>query len=464
MSTEPSTEDTTSPVPSAATAEQVAKVKESAARMGVELDEAEATEWINAMASEVSGGDVMVEDVLVDAESGVFGHKVTMLDWKPQDMARIREMARIVGFEDRPGVQTALALSGSAAQSKVQRYPGDCDFFERVHITAASREECCAILAAVVRDKALSSASGPSHRLWAVKFGVFPAPAYHTGELREAGWAITWTSDQIRDGQRTLEMGDGTTRTVTWDQASATPGWIKLDWVIADPARGQLANASNVLDTTWEMPDGRIVPMDDHQEAYFQEVYLESESIPLFNKLVKNLSSDAVDEYVDTLEGEVRKYAGHKGNYGKAARRLYNIFRLTGRYAEAAYLRELFDEPATVLYQVAALVDTLDEATAEQSSIDSETLVAQTDKLIMAAVSALEGPTESTIVEHLLRLRDEVRTRGGERMGADIGGVRDAALAAVSDYFRDKLLAIPEIKSYLDELLASDASAPSAAH
>ena len=41
---------------------------------------------------------------------------------------------------------------------------------------------------------------------------------------------------------------------------------------------------------------------------------------------------------------------------------MYNIFRLTGRYAEAAYLRELFDEPTTVLYQVAALIRTLDEA------------------------------------------------------------------------------------------------------
>jgi len=35
---------------------------------------------------------------------------------------------------------TALSLSGSAAQSKIQRFPGDCDFFERVHIKADARE------------------------------------------------------------------------------------------------------------------------------------------------------------------------------------------------------------------------------------------------------------------------------------------------------------------------------------
>ena len=40
-------------------------------------------------------------------------------------------------FDDAPGVvETALALSGSAAQSKIQTYPGDCDYFERVNILA----------------------------------------------------------------------------------------------------------------------------------------------------------------------------------------------------------------------------------------------------------------------------------------------------------------------------------------
>ena len=38
-------------------------------------------------------------------------------------------------------------------------------------------------------------------------------------------------------------------------------------------------------------------------------------------------------------------------NYGKVAKRLYNIFRLTGRWQEAAFVRELFDEPAALLYQ-----------------------------------------------------------------------------------------------------------------
>ncbi len=64
-----------------------------------------------------------------------------MLDFTPGDLARFREIGEVVGFPDRPPeVLTALALSGSAAQGKVQSFPGDCDYFERIHITAPTRE------------------------------------------------------------------------------------------------------------------------------------------------------------------------------------------------------------------------------------------------------------------------------------------------------------------------------------
>src|SRR5439155_17283288 len=102
----------------------------SAQRLGVELDEHEAAQWVAAIEAEATGGDVVV-----DVDSGVYGHRVTMLDFSPADLARFRAIGKIVGFDDKPGVQTALALSGSAAQSKIQSYPGDCDYFERINIT-----------------------------------------------------------------------------------------------------------------------------------------------------------------------------------------------------------------------------------------------------------------------------------------------------------------------------------------
>jgi hypothetical protein len=109
-----------------------------------------------------------------------------------------------------------------------------------------------------------------------------------------------------------------------------------------------------MLDVTWEAPDGTITPLDGYLDPYFQEVYLQAESIPVFSKLAKHVSSDALDDYVRQLEKEVNKYLGQQPNYGKAAKRMYNIFRLTGRYEEAAYVRELFDEPTTALYQILA--------------------------------------------------------------------------------------------------------------
>ncbi len=428
----------------------LASVIESARRLGVEIDEAEAAEWVAALETEHAGGDVVV-----DVDSGIYGHRVSMLDFTAQDLARFRAIGDIVGFPDRPpAVLTALALSGSAAQGKVQSYPGDCDYFERIHIVAPTRGEACAILADVIRDKALATRVGPTFRLWEVKFGSYPFDAERGGHPVRAGSPISWTSDEVAAGHVAI-VHDGRAEDLTWEQASADPGWCKLDWIVADPARRALANASNMLDVTWEAPDGTITALDGFIDPYFQEVYLEAESLPLFTRLVEHLSADAVDDYVDQLEHEVVKYTTKDPNYGKVARRLYNIFRLTGRYSEAAYLRELFDEPTTVLYQVAAQVRTLDEADRPGAEFDYETLLRQTDALIMSAIAALDGRSEAEMVRHLLEVRSNLRgRRGSAERTAEVDEVKNEALRAVNDYFERRLAAIPSIKAYLDDLIA----------
>ena len=429
--------------------EAIAKVVESATRLGVELDEAEAAEWVAAMETEASGGELVV-----DVDSGVYGHRVTMLDFQPEDLARFREMALVVGFEDRPPqVMTALSISGSAAQSKINAYPADCDFFERVHILADTREEACAILADLMREKALSTAVGPTHRLWEVKFGSHPVAATKGGAAVGAGSPMSWTLEEIKAGQMEVTLDDGSLRVYTWEEASHEPGWCKLDWVIADKTRGQLANASNVLDPTWEAPDGTIVPLDGFLDPYYQEVYLDSDSIPLFSKLVKELSADSVDDYVDTLEHEVWKYTVKEPNYGKAARRMYNVFRMNGKYKEAAYIRELFDEPVTALYQVSALIRTLDDAASSGDTFDTDTMVSQVDGLIMSAIQALDGPAEAEMVGHLLSLRNSLQARETHEGRADeMAGIQGAALNAVNEYFERALRSVPEIEAYLEDV------------
>jgi hypothetical protein len=435
--------------PGTSSDEAIARVVSSATRLGVELNEDEAAEWVAAMETEASGGELVV-----DVDSGVYGHRVSMLDFLPKDLARFREMSTIVGFEDRPPqVMTALSISGSAAQSKINAYPADCDFFERVHIKADTRDEACAILADLIREKALATASGPGHRLWEVKFGSHKVAGTKGGSLVGAGAAMSWTLEEVRAGQMEVILTDGSIAVHTWEEASHDPGWCKLDWVIADKTRGQLANASNVLDPTWEAPDGTIVPLDGFLDPYYQEVYLETESIPLFSKLVKELSADSVDDYVDTLEHEVWKYTVKEPNFGKAARRMYNVFRMNGKYREAAYVRELFDEPVTALYQVSALIRTLDDAASSGDVFATDTMVSQVDGLIMSAIQALDGPQEAQMVGHLLSLRNSLQAHETHAGRTDeMTGIQDAALGAVNDYFERALRSVPEIDAYLVDI------------
>jgi hypothetical protein len=267
----------------------------------------------------------------------------------------------------------------------------------------------------------------------------------------KASMPISWKPDQIRAGKIDGFRPDGTPVSVSWDTASTAPGWCKLDWVVADPVRKQLANASNMLDVTWERPDGDIIPLDGYLDPYFQEVYLDAGSVPIFSKLAQHVSANALDHYVEQLEHEVQKYLTKDINYGKAAKRMYNIFRLTGRYEEAAFLRELFDEPATILYQVWSLIRTIDDAYSSGSSIAQEELVAAADRLIMDVIKALEGEQESQIVSHLLKLRDALsRPEAGKTLTAEAEAARAEVINIVNNFYYTRLIGVPAIKVYMD--------------
>ena len=427
------------------------RILESAKNLGVEMDEAEALQWLAAIASWKAD-----TDIAVDQTSGVYGHKVTMLDFSPEDLAYFRSVGSIVEFQDEPGVvETALALSGSAAQSKIQTYPGDCDYFERVNIIAPDREGACSILARIIHDKALSAIKGETYRLVEVKFGSYPFAVNREGTIKKVGAPISWAADEVKAGVIMTTTPEGESVELTWDGVKSDPGWCKLDWVVADPIRGRVANASNMLDVTWEAPDGSITPLDGYLDPYFQEVYLQAESIPLFSKLVKHVASTALEDYVKQLEHEVEKYAGKDPkNYGKVAKRMYNIFRLTGRYYEAAFLRELFDEPATVLYQVWSLIETLNEAGEAGSTIQMNAILKQFDQLIINVVRALEGQEEITIVESLMRLRDSVsRYDPSEMRNDEVQFAQTEVIKVVNDFYYKRLSGIPSIMSYLKEVL-----------
>lgn len=419
----------------------------SAKRLNVELNEEEAVEWLEAIRKAKASDD----DIAFCERTGVFGEHIAMLDFSPERLDYFRKIGTLVEFFDEPGrVETALALSGSSAQSKIQRYPGDADYFERVNIIAPTKEEACQILAEIMRDKALSTTQGPTYQLIEVKMGSYPADFVKGKRTYHADSPISWDPDEIAAGKKVGFTPDGQPFEILWDEAAQDPGWCKLDWVVADPVRGTLANASNMLDVTWEAPDGAITPLDGYLDPYFQEIYLQSESVPIFSKLAQHVSANALDDYVMALEGEVQKYLTKQLNYGKAAKRMYNIFRLTGRYPEAVYLRELFDEPASLLYQVWSLIRTIDDAIALNAPFKSEQLIRQAEELMMEVIRVMEDAREAEIVRRILRFRDAIHNlEAYDTLSAEAEAARDEVINVVNNFFYEKMTAIPEINDYM---------------
>jgi uncharacterized coiled-coil DUF342 family protein len=136
---------------------------------------------------------------------------------------------------------------------------------------------------------------------------------------------------------------------------------------------------------------------------------------------------------------------------------MYNVFRLNGRYNEAAYLRELFDEPATLLYQISALIRTVDEAALPGSEISQEMIVGQLDELILSTIQALEGEKETEIVKRLLNLRsllshpDNLAERDEQ-----VKAAQEEVMQVVNDFFYQRLMIMPGIKAYILKLQQED--------
>jgi hypothetical protein len=135
---------------------------------------------------------------------------------------------------------------------------------------------------------------------------------------------------------------------------------------------------------------------------------------------------------------------------------MYNIFRLTGRYEEASFLRELFDEPATMLYQVWELIRTIDEASLPGSTITRTQLLQSTDHLILEVIKALEGEEESEIVSQLLKLRDALADPNNKRIITDEAeAARSTVINVINNFFFARLIALPSIKDYIDGVQAA---------
>ena len=414
----------------------------------VEVDAEEARKWVLAVSA---GGDA--SSITVDAGSGIFADRVTMLDFDPDDLEHIRSLVPHARVETHPAVESAISIAGSTAQGRVQLFPGDVDFFERVHVKAKDEAEAHTILLGILRETALRALGEPDIMLVYLEVGVFDEPTHEDGRMRDAGAQKSWTSEALIAGELTVTKADGSPLTVNWDDTTVGGGWVYFQWIAADRERGRIALMSNMVDATWEDPAGGIHALDGTVDPLSQEVYLELEALPLVAKLDQVVAPDARSTYAAAMRDQVRRYLDAP-SFGKVAKRLYNLFRVTDELEAAAYVRELFDESPARLYQVTGLLDAADAALDESSGIDRETVMRQLDIVAEAIREATEGAEESSLLASLERLRAAALEEGkaGTSWADVLDEVSKGCAAEVNEFFRASLLGHPKVREYVDEL------------
>jgi hypothetical protein len=387
---------------------------------------------------------------LLQTEEGVFGLEVVVQDFDEADVAALRRIAGVIRTPRREGVRSAIALSGSAAESRFQPFPGDCDFFERVNIAAQTREEALRILTSLMLETIGHVFVHPDLQFAEMWLGLHAFDSRRGERSYRLGEPVAWELADIDARSFPVEDAEGNPQLVELSEVASRPGFVKLDWVMADRERDRIVAVSKVIDATWESPDGAIVALDGVLDGFYQEVYLDPDSRSHVERIIRQAEPSGLRDYVDQLEGEVRRYTaeGHE-NYGKVAKRLYNIFRITKRADLAANVRALFDDPAARLYQVDGGLHALEQVLGT-ARLDPAVVQEQINDMTDAVEVCSTRPDKADIIrmiESLPELDAEKRQSVIDDIGARVGD-------EVSDYFRDRLLAEPGIAEYLTMIRA----------
>jgi hypothetical protein len=106
-----------------------------------------------------------------------------------------------------------------------------------------------------------------------------------------------------------------------------------------------------------------------------------------------------------------------------------------------------------MLYQVWALVRTIDDAVNPGDPTTMREAVTQADALITEVASVLDGAEETEIVRTLLRLREQLdSTDRGAALSAEAEAARGQLMNLVNSFFHDRLVAVPSIGDYIGRL------------
>jgi len=382
---------------------------------------------------------------LESTSAGVFGLEAVVQDFDERDVDTLRRVSEIIRTAPRPGVYAAIALSGSAAASRFQAFPGDLDFFERVNIKAPTREEAIALLPAIMIGTIANVFDHPDLQFAEMKLGLHTFDGRRGDQSFHRGEPISWNLTDIDSRSMAVHDADGNARLIAMSEAASDPGFVKLDWVMADRERDRIVAVSKVLDPTWEAPDGTIVSLDGVLDSFYQEVYLDPDSRTHVERIIRQGEPSGLRDYVDQLEGEIKKLTNPgRENYGKIAKRLYNVFRITNRPHEATFVRSLFDDPAARLYQAESAFHAL-EQTLGTARLDAEVMREQIEMMVRAVEECYTRKDRQEIVA---KLRSLPGLPGEQRQPA-IEDIRARISDDVSDYFRERLESQGGILEYL---------------
>ena len=92
--------DHTQPTNSARAKRAIDGIAEAADRLGIEVDQEEALQWLEAVSA--SEADAAVAE---DAKSGIFGHRLALLDFNPDQLPFFRGLAQRVRAASHPQVE-----------------------------------------------------------------------------------------------------------------------------------------------------------------------------------------------------------------------------------------------------------------------------------------------------------------------------------------------------------------------
>jgi hypothetical protein len=104
-----------------------------------------------------------------------------------------------------------------------------------------------------------------------------------------------------------------------------------------------------------------------------------------------------------------------------------------------------------MLYQVWALIRTVDDAIKAKAPFKEEQLIKQAEDLMLEVVRVMEDAREAEIVSKILKFRDAIQHQDSyERLSREAEAARSEVINVVNNFFFNKLTSLPEIKTYIE--------------